>query len=272
MAAKRSFKIVSLTLCFTALLTLFASCSGGEESGGEESSAVSSAPEVSNVSEEITEVFKFMDPFYGTPYEFCEFIDSAGGTEVTPGITWDKYLENFAFLTFIENESEIPIIKDFFKKYEEKYGSEYKKMKVKSRADREYLCEVDGIRYSLPLSLYTTGAKRISFVKLPKNSRNCDLFTVVNGYLNDPYWYLTDPHSGNDPATWVYRQTNEKYGEVIAVTLGQGIIYNESFGNVFFRYGDYLVEIYGASKADGKWDLDFLNDFDIEMYKLNKPE
>lgn len=145
-------------------------------------------------------------------------------------------------------------------------------MKVKSRADREYLCEVDGIRYSLPLSLYTTGAKRISFVKLPKNSRNCDLFTVVNGYLNDPYWYLTDPHSGNDPATWVYRQTNEKYGEVIAVTLGQGIIYNESFGNVFFRYGDYLVEIYGASKADGKWDLDFLNDFDIEMYKLNKPE
>ena len=67
MAAKRSFKIVSLALCFTALLTLLASCSGGEESGGEESSAVSSAQEVSNVSEEITEVFRFTEPFYGTP-------------------------------------------------------------------------------------------------------------------------------------------------------------------------------------------------------------
>lgn len=264
MATKRSFKIVSLALCFTALLTLLASCSGGEESGGEESSAVSSAQEVSNVSEEITEVFRFTEPFYGTPYEFCEFIDSAGGTEVTPGITWDKYLENFAFLTFIENESEIPIIKDFFKKYEEKYGSEYKKMKVKSRADREYLCKVDGIRYSLPLSLYTTGAERISFVKLPKNSRDCDLLTVVNGYLDDLY-------RGYEP-TWAYRHTNEKYGEVIAATLGEGYIFGRNVGNVFFRYGDYLVEIYGASKADGKWDLDFLNDFDIEMYKLNKPE
>lgn len=251
MAAKRSFKIVSLALCFTALLTLLASCSGGEESGGEESSAVSSAQEVSNVSEEITEVFRFTDPFYGTPYEFCEFIDSVGGTERKPGITWDKYFENFAFLTFIENESEIPIIKDFFKKYEEKYGSEYKKMKVKSRADREYLCKVDGIRYSLPLSLYTTGAGRISFVKLPKNSRDCDLFTVVNGYLNDPYWYLNDPHSGNDPATWVYRQTNEKYGEVIAVTLGQGIIYNESFGNVFFRYGITLSRYTALRRQTG---------------------
>jgi len=264
MATKRSFKIVSLALCFTALLTLLASCSGGEESSGEESSAVSSAPEVSNVSEEITEQFKRNDPFYGTPYEFCEFIDSAGGTEAIRGITWDKYFENFAFLTFIENESEIPIIKDFFKKYEEEYGSEYKKKKVKSRADCS-LCKVDGIRYSLPLSLYTTGAERISFVKLPKNSRDCDLFTIVNGYLDDPY-------GGNDPKIWVYRQTNEKYGEIIAVTLDQGIIYDWSFGDVFFRYGDYLVEIYGASKTDGKWDLDFLNDFDIEMYKLNKPE
>ena len=264
MAAKRSFKIVSLALCFTALLTLLASCSGGEESGGEESSAVSSAQEVPNVSEEITEVFRFTEPFYGTPYEFCEFIDSAGGTERKPEITWDKYFENFAFLTFIENESEIPIIKDFFKKYEEKYGSEYKKIKVKTPDDRKYLCEVDGIRYRLPLSLYTTGAERISFVKLPKNSRNCDLFTVVNGYLDDLY-------RGYEP-TWAYRHTNEKYGEVIAATLGEGYIFGRNVGNAFFRYGDYLVEIYGASKTDGKWDLDFLNDFDIEMYKLNKPE
>lgn len=74
MAAKRSFKIVSLALCFTALLTLLASCSGGEESGGEESSAVSSAQEVSNVSEEITEVFKFMDPFYGPRMNFANLL------------------------------------------------------------------------------------------------------------------------------------------------------------------------------------------------------
>ena len=166
---------------------------------------------------------------------FLGFIKNGGKTPAhTGGHLWSEYEENAEFIEWVNGKAQIPV----------PVTASGFKVTYSCVGEKEYSFYISG----------DSGKKltaQLTVCEIPSGETS-DLSEIVRRYMAESGKAFYDRHP------WKSEFQGEETTSICPPVL-------------FFRYGDYLIKITDRRKPEAdKWDIHFLDCFDLEMYEMQK--